>query len=155
MEHAQLRQTALDDYRRLVALLYREIGVLRTSNHALASKAKKNDALFCQARKQRAKDIYRVTLSQTDPAQIAAEYHTLSGLTLQDLHEAFANGRWAGYDGRCSYGGPRWATIADTTINLGNALQQQAWNDIPPILDTIKTLQHNNGYITEKYPQLD
>ena len=156
MEPAQLRKTALDHYRRLVALLYREIGVLKPNNHALASKAKKTDALFNEAtRKQRAKDIYRLTLAQTDPAQITAPYQTRSGLTLDDIHEAFASGTWRGHNGTYSFGGPRWATIAATTIQLGNALRQQAWNDIPPLLTTINTLQHNNGRITTKYEQLD
>ena len=156
MEHAQLHKNALDHYRRLVALLYREIGVLKESNHPLARKAKKTDPLFAQAsRKQRAKFIYGLTLAQTDPAQIATEYYTRSGLTLDDVHDAFANGRWAGYDGRCSYGGPLWASIAETAISLGNALQQQVWHDIQPLLATVKTLEHNNGHITTKYPQLD
>jgi hypothetical protein len=156
MKEAQLTVAALNHYRRLVALLYREIGVLRDANHSLARKAKAKDPLFQnETRKSRARDIYRATLSQTEPQKIAAAYESRSGLSLKEVHEAFASGQWKNRSGEYSFGGPRWALIAETALKLGVALEHQRVSELSGLIATVLTLEHNNGRITQKYSQLD
>jgi hypothetical protein len=156
MDDTQLRVAALDHYRRLVSLVYREIGVLRASHHPLAAKAKAKDPLFKnETRKGRARDIYRMTLAETDPVRIAAAYENRSGLSLMEIHEAFLNGKWGNRFGGYSYGGPRWARITETALKLGSALQNGSASELSRVIRTVLTLEHNNGRITEKYSQLD
>ena len=152
----QIRSLALDHYRRLVALLYREVGVIRKSHHAQVFAKIRQDPLFQPtSRKDRARQLYKLTLSEMTPSGIEAPFVRQSGLTVQDIHEAFVNGNWLNYSGGYSYGGPRWALIAETALKLRAAIEAEAYSEIEDLLQKVKGLKHNNGLIIAKYPQLD
>ena len=65
----QMRLEALDTFRRLVALLYREIGVLNSRNHPeLAGKRKLESGFFATpARTIIARQVYQRTRPAPDP----------------------------------------------------------------------------------------
>lgn len=152
----KLRSQALDYLRRLVALAYREIGVLETRNHkAIAAKAKRDDGFFGTGRKERAKQLYRMTLAETATAKILDLYERQTGLSLENVLDAFENGEWRNPSGEFSYGGPKWASIVRCTIQLRDAIGNEAWAEIEELLKRINTLEHNTARIVEKFSQLD
>lgn len=152
----KLRSEALDYFRRLVALTYREIGVLETRNHeAVAAKAKRDGGFFGDERKKRATQLYRMTLAETATAKILNPYERQTGLSLEDVLDAFENGEWRNSSGGFSYGGPKWASIVRCAIQLRDAIGNETWVEIEELLKRINTLEHNTGRIVVKFSQLD
>jgi hypothetical protein len=74
--------------------LYREAGVLTPAIHpGLAEKMNSKDPLFNPAtRRRRAKDLYRLTITDTDVTRIAAPYERQTHLSVQDVYDAFSTG---------------------------------------------------------------
>jgi hypothetical protein len=153
---SQVRNQALNHFRHLVALLYREIGVLQPRHHeTIAAKAKLSGGFFGPNRKERALQLYRLTRAETDSRRILDPYSNQTGLKLDDLLEAFAYGRWQNRAGQFSFGGPRWAQIADFAIRLREVIERESWAQVPHLLAEVVKLNHNSGRIVDKYSQLD
>jgi hypothetical protein len=153
---ADVQKRGLDYFRRVVALVYREVGVLRASNHkALFSKANIPGGFFGQDRKAHARRLYKSSLSDNSITQTLERYKRRTGLTLEDVHEAFDAGNWRLASGVCAFGGPKWASIANVAIQLGSAIQGQIWPEVARLADSVETLEHNNGKIIKKFAQLD
>ncbi len=149
-------QKAVDTFRRLVALLYREIGVLLPRNHEeVATKRRMSMKFFDENRKTTSHAVYRRTRNDPDLDSTPAELERITGLSLQDVRRAFCDGHWANASGRYSFGGPRWCRIAEGCISLGNAIRSNDAAATTDALDNISRLEHNNGKIIDKFPQLD
>ena len=152
MSAGSVQKRALDYFRRLVALIYREIGVLKFANHPeIAKKALLQGGFFGPDRKERAKQIYRLTITDSIRDQIVARYVKQTGLSLDDVAVAFETGRWQG----AAFGGPKWGKIVRSTIELGNAIQNGTWDDAERLLAEIDRLEHNTGRIVSKFVQLN
>jgi hypothetical protein len=151
----QKRPDVTDCFRRLVSLLYREIGVLKPQNHGdIAAKAKLSEPFF-KERKRAAKRLYRETRHEERPQVILAAYQAHTGLTLEDVHEAFDRGKWATPSGRIAFGGPKWATITKFTLDLRDAIASNDQERQTILIGKIYALEHNNGRIVEKFSELD
>jgi hypothetical protein len=151
-----IQRPGLDYFRRMVALVYREIGALKVSNHHLfASKANLAGGYFGQARKVQAKQLYKLSLTDTSITQTLERYSKRTGLTLEDAHEAFSTGNWHSASGVYLFGGPKWATITSVAIQLRLAIQDQNWPEVARLANLVETLEYNNGKIFAKFAQLD
>jgi hypothetical protein len=152
MSAGPVQKRAIDYFRRLVALIYREIGVLKSANHPdIAKKALLQGGFFGADRKEKAKQIYRLTLTDSTRDQIVARYVKQTGLTLHDVAEAFEAGHWPG----AAFGGPKWGKIVRFTIELGSAIQNGTWDNAERLLVEIDKLEHNTGRIVSKFVQLN
>ena len=145
-----------DTFRRLVALLYREIGVIDARNHVeITAKCKRHSGFFSTpARKVMARDVFQDTKRSSELDRITRKLESLTGLSLADIERAFREGRWAGPGGTCAYGGPKWAAIAEATIALRAAIISANTAEVVLLLARIEDLQHNNGPVVQKFPEL-
>ncbi len=151
-----IQSRGLDYFRRVVALVYREIGVLKASNHAaIASKMNAAGGFFGQQRKVEAKKLYKLSLTDISIDQTLARYAKRTGLALEDVFEAFQSGSWGTASGGFAFGGPRWAAITKAAIELASAIRSKAWSEVEAVVSNIDGLKHNNGPIVGKFPQLD
>jgi atypical dual specificity phosphatase len=152
----QMRLEALDTFRRLVALLYREIGVLNPRNHPeLAGKRKLESGFFATpARKTMPREVYQRTKLSPDLEATVYELQALTGLSLHDIESAFREGAWGNGSGGYSYGGPKWAAIASATRSLRDAIVKHDTSRMRHVLDEIGRLEHNNGRIVTKFSEL-
>jgi len=157
-EHVQKRRReAVDTFRKLVALLYREIGVLDHYNHReLAGKRRLESGFFSTpACKRMSREFYRKTRENGEVESIVTCLEAYTGISLGEVERAFREGHWKNRSGRCSYGGPKWALIAQTTVALQAAI---AGNDLAAILrllQEVSRLEHNNGRIVDKFSELE
>jgi hypothetical protein len=133
-----------------------EVGAMRPENHEeLYSKAKTDSSGFASARKELAKEFYHQTASQESTQLILQPYQERTGLSLEDVHRVFEEGDWLLGRPRYYYGGPRWAKIAKATLDLRRLIKTGDWEEVPDLIEEIKTLRHNNGLIVEKFRELD
>lgn len=147
---------ALDYFRKLVSLLYREVGAMVRDNHPeLFDRSTMATSGFSAARKSAAKKIYRTTISEVDPERIVAPYVARTGLSLEDVLKVFHDGDWLLGRKRYSFGGPKWARIAVTTLSLRDVILKKEWHRVPQVIADINVLRHNNGWIVEKFDELD
>lgn len=151
-----MQNRSLDYFTRVVALVYREIEVLRTSHHRLiASKANLVGGFFGPDRKAQAKQLYKLSLTDTSVTQTLGRYERRTGLTREDVNEAFRDGNWSTASGAFAFGGPKWAAITRTAMQLASAIQGQDWPEVGRLTDLVNTLEHNNGKLVRKFVQLD
>lgn len=135
----------------------REVGVLRVTNHkTIFVKANINSPLFNKVheirRREAGKLYWRSTAFQSIP-DIKSIYQLETNLSLEDIFTAFNCGKWD-KNGRCSYGGHKWAEITHFTLNLGVAISGNDILSINQMLNELKNLKHNNGPITAKFGDL-
>lgn len=151
-----IQSRGLDYFRRVVALVYREIGVLKASNHAaIAAKINTAGDFFGQQRKVEAKRLYKLSLTDISVDHTLMRYAKRTGLTLDDVYEAFRSGQWGTASGGFAFGGPRWAAITKAAIELGSAIRSKTWAEVEAAINVINGLEHNNGPIVGKFAQLD
>ncbi len=152
----ELHFKAIDTFRKLVALLYREIGVLDSRNHReLASKRNLQSGFFANpARKRMAREIYQRTKTAPKPDAPANELETITGLSLHDIERGFRDGDWRNPSGGYSYGGPKWGAIASATVLLRDAIENRDASGMRRLLKEIDALEHNNGRIVTKFSEL-
>ncbi len=144
-----------DCFQRLVSLLYREIGVLKPKNHADVAAKAKLSAPFFKDRKREAKRLYQETRHEKRPQVILGAYEARTGLTLEDIYEAFDRGKWKTVTGTVAFGGPKWAATAKFTLDLRDAMASQDQERQTMLIAKIDALEHNNGRVIEKFSQLD
>lgn len=150
------RETALYFFRKLVYLLYLEIGSLQPDVHPqIAAKARLNTAYFEREKERQALALYHEIEQVADPAVILSPFVERTGLTLEDVARAFAEGDWRNRHGGFTSGGPRWARIAALTVDLRQAIDQANWEEVDGLLYEIKGLKTNQGYLVNQFERTE
>ncbi len=146
----------LSIFRRLVYVLYLEIGALQPANHPeIAKKARLNTAFFQRDKERQAVELYRQVENESDPAKIVAPFEARTGLSLEDIHRAFAEGSWRNKNGAFNFGGPRWARISEATLELRRLIEQKDWEAAAAIVYDIKKMKGNQGYLINQLDRVD
>ena len=142
------REVSLNVFRRLVYVLYLEIGALHPANHPqIAKKARLNTSFFQRDKARQAADLYYQIENETDPGLVLAPFEERTGLTLEDIARAFSEGEWKNRYGSYNFGGPKWARIAEATLELRRLIERQDWEEAGILLHEIKGLKNNQGYL--------
>ncbi len=151
-----VQSAALEIFRRLVYVLYLEIGALQPGNHpAVARKARLNTAFFQREKERQASELYRQAQGETTTAGILAPFEERTGLTLEDIARAFSEGDWRNKFGGFNFGGPRWARIAEATIELRKQIDLGDEDEIDLALHAVKGLKNNQGYLVDQLERVD
>lgn len=146
------RETALYFFRKLVYLLYLEIGALQPRIHpVLAAKARLNTAFFQRDKERQAAALYKDIERETDLAKILAPFEERTGLSLEDVHRALVEGDWRNKFGAYNFGGPKWQKIAEVTLELHRLIAQADWGKTAELLYEIKGLKTNQGYLINQF----
>ncbi len=146
---------ALEYYRRLVSLVYREVGSMCRQNHPeLYNKSNIGKCNLGATRKDDAKKLYLESKDNEDIGQIERSYVQWFGLTLEEVNTVFDEGDGLLGGNRCWYGGPRWAKITHATLDLRNAILNNNPEQQSSLVQKIRMLKHNTGLIIEKFKEL-
>lgn len=142
-------------FKKVTSFLYREIGVLTESNHPeIYAKRNKHNSFYGPDRKRIARELYYQTKSERDPCVVLAQYEAITGLTLKDIKKAFSEGKWTASNGKIYYGGPKWAAIAEATLDLFYALVNKNNHIAQEKTRLLEQLEHNTGRLVDKFNQL-
>ena len=89
--------------------------------------------------------LWHSVASEKDIPSILKPFELRTGLTLEDVEEAFRHGEWSPFgSAMVNYGGPKHADIVSSTIRLRNAMATASWTDVvPQELAALKKIQHN------------
>lgn len=151
-EHA----TVLYVFRKLVYLLYREIGALRPNIHpGIAKKAHMKTAFFEREKERQALDLYHQIEDEANVEKILVPFIDRTGLTLEDIQRAFAEGNWHNKFGGYNFGGPKWAKIAEVAVALQKSLEQNDWETADSLVQEIKGLKTNQGYLVSQFERTE
>ena len=146
------QQQALYIFRKLVYVLYQEIGALQTRNHPqIAKKAFMKTAFFQGERERQAAALYHQIENETDLAKVEEMFQQRTGLTLNDIHRAFAEGDWRNKFGAYNFGGPKWVRIAEIALALRSELEQQNWEEVAVLVQEVKAMKTNQGYLVNLF----
>jgi len=150
------KEVALYFYRKVIYALYLEIGALQPKIHPeLAEKANLNTAYFEREKERQAADLYHQIEHEEDPNKIVEPFEERTGLSLADLHRAFTEGDWRNKFGSYSFGGPRWAEIAEVALRLRSLIEMKAWQETVPLIYEIKGLKSNQGYLISQFERTE
>ena len=150
-----MEDNPLEMFRKVVSFLYREIGILKPTNHpAVFCKARHEKQFFGPKRKRISREIYQETRDVDDLTLVLLRYEEVTGLAMEDLLKAFSSGDWKNSHGGFSYGGPKWAAIARAAIGLRDALARGDKASAEAIACELKAIKHNNGKLVKKFPEL-
>lgn len=150
------RELALYFFRKTVYALYLEIGSLKPRVHPqLARKAFLKTAYFQREKERQAADLYHLIENETDTTRILAPFLERTGLTLEDVYRAFAEGNWQNKFGTYTTGGPRWLRIAEVTKALREKIDQQAWEETQALVFELKGLKTNQGYLINQFERTE
>lgn len=151
-EHA----TALYVFRKLVYVLYLEIGSLRTNIHpGIAKKAHMKTAFFEREKERQALDLYRQIENETNVEKILIPFIDRTGLKLEDIHRAFVEGNWKNKFGGYNFGGPKWAKIAEVAVAMQKSLEQNDWAAVDELVQEVKGLKTNQGFLVSQFERTD
>ena len=148
----ELRNEALDHFKKMASLIYREGRSINQYRHPEVYEKITNPFYglrHSDAVKQNTKGIYRETKDEDDVDSVLVRYRDYCGLTLGDIHLAFDEGSWRG-----SFGGRRWARITEVAIEILEALDYEDESELQDLVHCVPILQHNNGLLVNKYPEL-
>jgi hypothetical protein len=146
------RQVALYFFRKLVYLLYLEVGGLTPSVHPqLAAKAYLKTAFFQREKERQAAALYHLIENEADPRKIEEPFRERTGLTLKDVHRAFTEGDWHNKFGGFTSGGPRWASVAEKTLELRSLIVQKDWEKAGDLVFELKAMKTNKGYLVNQF----
>ena len=155
MEEMSVEAEALEYYRKLVSLIYREVGSMLPKNHRkLYEKSKIGASNLGATRKQDTKRFYHKSKSDNAVGLIDQHYVEWSGLTPEDVLSVFEDGDWRLGSEHYSFGGPKWAGVTETALSLREAILREEWRRIPELIDAVKSLHHNNGMVVDKFKEL-
>jgi hypothetical protein len=89
--------------------------------------------------------LWHQTALEREPARIKQPFEDLTGLTLQQVEEAFRRGEWQPVKSVVKvFGGPYHADIALHTLRLGDAVAARRWTDlVPQELAVLRDIRHN------------
>jgi len=150
------KETALYFYRKMVYVVYLEVGAFQASFHPeLAQKAKIKTAFFERERERQAAALYDLSVDETDPEKILAPYVERTGLTLEDVERLFREGNWRNKFGGYSSGGPRWARIAQVTLELKDFITKADWAGASELVYDIKKLKTNQVLLIQLFERGD
>ena len=144
---------ALGYYRKLVPFIYREVGAMKRDNHPELYD-KSNISQVYSKKKEDAKRFYHESKPQNDVGLIDQRYAEWSGLALGEVLTAFRDGDWLLGGSKYYYGGPKWAIIVETTLDLRGIVLNKDWEHVPQLVEEIKSLRHNTGLIVDKFKEL-
>lgn len=148
----EIRQQAYFIFRKLVYVLYQEIGALLPRNHPqVAKKAYLKTAYFQGERERQAASLYHQIENEENLDTIVAMFHQRTGLFLEDIHQAFAEGDWKNKYGAFNSGGPKWVRIAEVTLELRRLIQEENWEAAELLILDIKGLKTNQGYLVNLF----
>jgi len=124
---------------------YREIRYLGNPDFARYEKLSAHKANLYELSRQAFARIWHSVASEEDIPSIMKPFQDRTGLTLEDIEEAFRNGEWSPFGSKMNnYGGPKHADIALNTIRLRDAMATDRWTDtVPTQLAVLKGIQHN------------
>jgi hypothetical protein len=146
------QQQALFIFRKLVYVLYQEIGALQTRNHPqLAQKAFLKTAFFQGERERQAASLYHQIENEENLETIVGMFQQRTGLTLEDIHRAFVEGDWRNKFGSYNFGGPKWVRISEVALELRKMIQEQNWEEVMVLIQEIKGLKTNQGYLISMF----
>jgi hypothetical protein len=149
-------ELALYIFRKMVYLLYLEIGSLQPWIHPqLARKAKLKTAFFQREKERQAASLYHQTETETDPEKILEPYAERTGLTLNDVHRAFVEGDWRNKHGAYNFGGPRWAKVAELALELRKDIEAGDEQATEETIHEIKSLKTNQGYLINQFERTE
>lgn len=150
------REVALYFFRKLVFALYLEVGELRPKIHPeMAAKAQLNTAFFERDKERQAAALYHQVESETLPERIAGPFEERTGLSLEDIYRVFIEGDWQNKFGRYTFGGPRWAQIAEAAITLRRLIDEERWEETAGLVLEIKGLKTNQGYLINQFERTE
>jgi len=150
------RETALYVFRKLVYVLYKEIGALQPHIHQeIARKAKLDNAFFQRDKEREAANLDHQVETETDPAKIVAPFQERTGLTLEDIHQALVEGDWKNKFGSYNFGGPKWVRIAEAALALREKIEQEDWEGSAELVHEIKGLKSNQGYLINQFERAE
>ncbi len=150
------RETALYVFRKLIYLLYLEVGALRPKIHRqIAAKARLKSAFFQREKERQAAVLYHDIEQETDPERIVAPFSERTGLTLEDVYRAFSEGDWRNKYGAYNFGGPKWARVAEVTLELRRSLEARDGEKTAELLQEIKGLKTNQGYLINQFERTE
>lgn len=156
MQEMEERETALFVFRKLVYLLYLEIGALQPRIHpGIARKARLNTAFFQRDKERQAIELYQQIEHETDLHKILFPFEERTGLTLKDVYRAFNEGDWRNKFGSYNFGGPKWAKIAEVTLKLYRLMADGKWDETPPVIMEIKSLKNSQGYVINQFDRTE
>jgi hypothetical protein len=145
----------LDMFKKATSFLYREIGILEPFNHHEVNDRRSNEfGFFSSRRKSLARELYHETKHENDPRAVITAYERITGLNLEDIHRAFDEGDWRASGGKVYYGGPKWAAIAATTMELRDALLAGDEEAARKHTQRLEHLEHNTGHLVDKFVEL-
>lgn len=146
------QQQAYYIFRKLVYVLYQEIGALQRRNHPqIARKAYLKTAFFTGDRERQAASLYHQIENEENLDAIVFMFQQRTGLTLEDIHQAFAEGNWRSKYSVYNSGGPKWVRIAEVTLELRKLIQEQNWEEAEVLMQEIKGLKTNQGYLVNLF----
>ena len=102
-----------------------------------------------------ARECYRKAQENGEVESIVTSLEVCTGLSLCEVERAFRAGHWKNRSGRYSYGEPKWALIAQTTIALQAAIAENNLAAILRLLQEVGRLEHNSGRIVDKFSELE
>jgi hypothetical protein len=150
------QEVVLYFFRKMVYVLYLEIGALNHHVHPeVANKAYLKTAFFQREKERQAASLYYLIEHETDPEIIVEPFRERTGLTLEDIHKAFAEGDWRNKFGGYTFGGPRWIRVAELTLELRNLIKQEAWEQANVLLFEIKGLKTNQGFLINQFERTE
>ncbi len=150
------KEKALNIFRRLVYVLYLEMGAFQADIYPeIAQKARLNTSFFQGDKAHQATDLYFHIEQETDPAKILAPFEERTGLSLEDVHLAFEKGDWRNKHGGFNFGGPKWARIAEAAVELCQHIQQANWEESAVVVHKIMGLKNNQGYLVNQLERIE
>ena len=150
------REKAFFFFRKLVFCVYSEIGALKPETHPeLAGRAALTSAYFRGERKKQAAALYQQIAELEDTAGIIAPYQERTGLSLEEVRRAFKEGKWQNKFGGFNFGGPKWARIAEITLELQRAIEEEDWEKATDLSYEIKGLKTNFGLLIHEFDRTD
>ena len=159
--------TARCYFRNLVHTTYREARHIGTKEDKRAkcfvSQQYLAAARLCQSNRENLKSGEPPGCTDTTSTDdIIEHYRSLTGLALEHLVSLFRQEPW-----NYNYGGNKWAVIAEHTIRLKTAIDEQDLRKTRAIAKAVRHLEHNSGplvpdaatwhnccWVQEKWPLL-
>jgi hypothetical protein len=142
---AKIETQALCYFRFFVYREYREIRYLGNPRVGLYDKFSHRYRELQELTRESFARLWYGTASERDPARIKQPFEELTGLTLQQLEEAFRKGEWQPLKAVVKvFGGPYHAEIVVHTLRLGDAIAAGRWADlVPQELAVLRDIRHN------------
>jgi len=146
------QEEALYFYRKLIYVLYLEIGVLTPQIHSgTAAKADITNGFFHGEKQKQAAGLYHQVEAETDTNKIIAPFIERTGLTIEDILQAFQEGNWRNKFGAYHFGGPRWVKIAEAALELKKRIDQEDWEQATELVFDIKRMKTNQGFLVNQF----